>query len=335
MMITLQGVVILRISDFRRFFDWGEFWAKKEDFISLFRSEINRRVESQTKPQEEYYFVDNDSEFYLMQRLYEWLVNPNKELQRIKLDSTELKIETNTGDTIVYPLGRLQTEIENIKKQNKLTNKTIIGYTLLYLFLGGNERNSRTRIDFGFTTSPNTKANDYEIKEFEPRWDDVLLHKIEQPSYPLRRCIIVNKNQSKDISVICGNDTVSLKTNECVIGLFCGDKCLLLLDNVASDYDSKVTLKLSTKGTSLIPICEVHRSTGIEYIEGVSSIAAEADGNIVYSTMDGDICYNKECFSLDLRITSFKEKDYSKDLLAYKKDISGNYIFYCKNKINY
>lgn len=335
MMITLQGVVILRISDFRRFFDWGEFWAKKEDFISLFRSEINRRVESQTKPQEEYYFVDNDSEFYLMQRLYEWLVNPNKELQRIKLDSTELKIETNTGDTIVYPLGRLQTEIENIKKQNKLTNKTIIGYTLLYLFLGGNERNSRTRIDFGFTTSPNTKANDYEIKEFEPRWDDVLLHKIEQPSYPLRRCIIVNKNQSKDISVICGNDTVSLKTNECVIGLFCGDKCLLLLDNVASDYDSKVTLKLSTKGTSLIPICEVHRSTGIEYIEGVSSIAAEADGNIVYSTMDGDICYNKECFSLDLRITSFKEKDYSKDLLAFKKDISGNYIFYCKNKINY
>lgn len=313
----------------------GEFWAKKEDFISLFRSEFNRRVESQTKPQEEYYFVDNDSEFYLMQRLYEWLVNPNKELQRIKLDSTELKIETNIGDTLVYPLGRLQSEIENIKKQNKLTNKTIIGYTLLYLFLGGNERNSRTMIDFGFTTSPNTKANDYEIKEFEPRWDDVLLTKIEQPIYPLRRCIIVNKKQRKDISVICGNDTVSLKTNECVIGLFCGDKCLLLLDNVASDYDSKVTLKLSTKGTSRIPICEVHRSTGIEYIEGVSSIAVEADGNIVYSTMDGGICYNKECFSLDLRITSFQEKDYSKDLLAFKKDSSGNYIFYCKNKINY
>lgn len=335
MMITLQGVVILRISDFRRFFDWGEFWAKKDDFISLFRSETNRRVESQTKPQEEYYFVDNDAEFYLMQRLYEWLVNPNKELQRIKLDPTELKIETNIGDTLVYPLGRLQSGIENIKKQNQFTNKTIVGYTLLYLLLGANDRKCQFKIDFGATSNLSTKSNDYEIKEFEPRWDDVILDKIEQPVYPLRRCIIVNKNQNKDISVICGNNTVSLKTNECVIGLFCGDKCLQLLDNVASDYDSNVTLKLSIKGTSLIPICEVHRSTGIEYIEGVSSIAVEADGNIVYSTMDGDVCYNKDCFSLDLRISSFKEKEYSKDLLAFKKDSSGNYIFYCKNKINY
>ena len=84
-----------------------------------------------------------------------------------------------------------------------------------------------------------------------------------------------------------------------------------------------------------MPICEVHRSTGIQYIESVASIAVEADGSIVYSTMNGDICYNKDCFSLDLRITSFKEKEYSKDLLAFKKDSSGNYIFYCKNKINY
>lgn len=335
MMVTLQGVVILRISDFRRFFDWGEFWAKKEDFISLFRGEINRRVESQTKPQEEYYFVDNDTEFYLMQRLYEWLVNPNKELQRIKLDSTELKIETNSSAPLVYPLGRLQGVIEKIKKQNQLTNKTITGYTLLYLLLGANEHNSSIVIDFGSIQNHSSKDCGYEIKEFEPRWDDVILNKIEQPIYPLRRCIIVNKNQNKDISVICGNNSVSLKTNECIIGLFCGDKCLLLLDNVASDYDSKVTLKLSIKGTSLIPICEVHRSKGIEYIEGVSSIAVEADGNIVYSTMNGDICYNKDCFSLDLRITSFKEKEYSKDLLAFKKDSSGNYIFYCKNKINY
>lgn len=324
MMVTLQGVIILRVTDFRRFFDWEEFWIKKDSFIALWRNESYRK-----------FFVNNEKEYYLVLRFYEWLLNPNKELQKIKLESTELKIENCTGDTLVYPLGRLQDEIEKTKEQNQLTNKTIIGYTLLYLLLGANDRKSQFKINFGSTPNLSVKANDSEIKEFEPRWDDVILDKIEQPIYPLRRCIIVNKNQSKDISVICGNNSVSLKTNECVIGLFCGDKCLLLLDNVASDYDSKVTLKLSIKGTSLIPICEVHRSTGIEYIEGVSSIAAEADGNIVYSTMDGDVCYNKDCFSLDLRISSFKEKEYSKDLLAFKKDSSGNYIFYCKNKINY
>ena len=324
MMVTLQGVIILRVTDFRRFFDWEEFWIKKDSFIALWRNESYRK-----------FFVNNEKEYYLVLRFYEWLLNPNKELQKIKLESTELKIENCTGDTLVYSLGRLQDEIEKTKKQNQLTNKTIVGYTLLYLLLGANDRKSQFKIDFGTTLNISTKASNNEIKEFEPRWDDIILNKIEQPVYPLRRCIIVNKNQNKDISVICGNNSVSLKTNECVIGLFCGDKCLLLLDNVASDYDSKVTLKLSIKGTSLIPICEVHRSTGIEYIEGVSSIAVEADGNIVYSTMDGDVCYNKDCFSLDLRISSFKEKEYSKDLLAFKKDSSGNYIFYCKNKINY
>ena len=82
-----------------------------------------------------YYFVDNDAEFYLMQRLYEWLVNPNKELQRIKLDPTELKIETNIGDTLVYPLGRLQSGIENIKKALTIIKR---GGKVDFNFLEGN-----------------------------------------------------------------------------------------------------------------------------------------------------------------------------------------------------
>lgn len=334
MMVTLQGVIILRISDFRRFFDWGEFWSKKEEFISLFRGEINRRVESQTKPQEEYYFVDNEAEFYLMQRLYLWLVYPNKELQRIKLEPTELKIESNDGTVLQYPLGRLQDEIGKINELNQLTNRTIVGYVLLYLLLGANERNSQIQIDFGSTPNQVTKL-DNEIKEFELSWGDIILEKINQPIFPLRRCIIINKNSNKEISVTCGKDSVSLKPNECVIGLFCGNKCLTLLDNVASDYDSKVTLKLSIKGTSYIPVCEIHRSTGIEYVEGVSSIAIETGGDIVYSTMNGIIFYNKKCFSLDLRVSTFKEKTYSNDFLAFKRDNTGNYTFYCKNKIDY
>ena len=125
MMITLQGVIILRVTDFRRFFDWEEFWIKKDSFIALWRNESYRK-----------FFVNNEKEYYLVLRFYEWLLNPNKELQKIKLESTELKIENCTGDTLVYPLGRLQDEIEKTKKQNQLTNKTIIGYTLLYLLLG-------------------------------------------------------------------------------------------------------------------------------------------------------------------------------------------------------
>lgn len=333
-MATLKGVIILRISDFRRFFDFGEFWFKKEEFLALFKQEINRRVESTTKPLEEYFFVDDKKEFYLLQKVYDWLINPSQELPRVKLEASEVKIETNDGELLIYPLGRLQDYIETAKKQNQLTNKTILGYALLYLLLNANERNSNISVVFGNTTN-DVVINKNEIKEFELRWDDVVLDKIKSPIFPLRRCVIINKNQSKNIFVNFNNSSLPLKPNECVVGLFCENKCYLLLDNVASDYDSKVTLKLSVNGSSLIPRCEVHRSSGVNYIEGVSSIAVESDGDIVYSTFDGKIFYNKECFSLDLRITSFLKKEYAAELLAFKKDGAGNYTFYTKNKINY
>lgn len=335
-MVTLQGVIILRVSDFRRFFDWEEFWAKKADFTSVFKKEIIRRTEIGNKPQEEYYFVDNDAEFYLVQKFYEWLICPTKELVGVSLSSAELKIDTNCGEPLKYSLGRLLEKITSVKEQNRMTNKSIIGYTLLYLLLKANEQSSCIEIDYGIVSNGvGNSSSGHEIKEFEPRWDNVVLDKAEQLVYPLRRCVIVNKNQVKDITVAYGGRSVLLKPNECVVGLFCGNRCLLLLDNVVSDCDYKVTLKLLVKGNSAVPVCEVHRSSGIEYIEGVASIAIDDGGDIVYSTMNGEICYQKDNFALDLRVSTFKEKEYSKDLLAFKKDSSGNYIFYCTNKTDY
>lgn len=333
-MITLKGVIILRISDFRRFFDLGEFWFKKEEFLKLFKQEINRRVESPTKPIEEYFFVNNKKEFCLLQKVYDWLTNPSKELLKVKLNATEVIIEANDGELFVYPLGRLKDYIEDAKKQNQLTKKSILGYTLLYLLLNANEHNSEINIIFG-KTSDNIVINKNEIREFEPCWDDVRLEKIENPIFPLRRCVIINKNQSKDILVNFDDTSLSLKSNECVVGLFCENKCYTLLDNVVSDYESKVTLKLSVNETTLIPRCEVHRFSGIDYINGVSSMVIESDGSITYSTFDGKIIYNKTCFSANLRIASFLKKEYASELLAFKKDETGNYTFYTKNKINY
>ncbi len=334
-MMTLQGVIILRISDFRRFFEWGEFWAKREEIISLFRGEINRRVETLTKPQQEYYFVDNDAEFYLMRKLYEWMASPDKELQRVKMELSELKIETNSGEVLVYPLGRLQEKIEYVRKQNMLTAKTILGYTLLYLLLGADDVQSDMCIDFGLSANNQTNGQMYQIKEFEPRWNDVELTKIDKAVFPLRRCVIVNKNTLKDIAVVCGEERVLLQPNECVVGIFCGDKCLELLDNTATDNDTKISMKLSVKGESLVPGCEVHRDSGVAYIENVASVAVDPYGDIVYSTTDGKIRYNERCFRISVRVATFQKMEYSKEFLALKVDGYGNYIFYCKNKIDY
>lgn len=332
-MVTLKGVIILRISDFRRFFDFEEFWFKKDDFLTLFKQEINRRVDSPTKPLEEYFFVNDKKEFYLLQKVYDWLTNPSQELPRVKLDTSEVKVETPDGELLVYPLGRLQDYNEAAKKHNRLTNKLLLGYTLLYLLLNANERNSDINVIFGNTSNDVVVNN--EIKEFELCWDDVVLDNIDTPIYPLKRCVIINNNPSKNILIKLNNTSKALKPNECVVGLFCENKCYLLLDNIVSDNDTNVTLKLLVNGTSLIPRCEVHRSSGVSYIENVLSIAVESDGSIVYSTYDGKIFYNHECFSLDIRITSFLKKEYSSELLAFKKSNSGNYTFYTKNKINY
>lgn len=333
-MIKLKGVIILRISDFRRFFDLGEFFFKKEDFISLFKQEIYRRVESPTKPLEEYFFVNDAKEFLLLQKTYDWLINPSKELLKVKMDKTEVKIEANDGNLFVYPLGRLKDYIEDVRKQNQLTNKEILGLTLLYLLLNANESNSDINIIYDNALG-NINVTKKDIKEFEFCWEDIELEKIESPIFPLRRCVLINKNMTKDIKVRFRDKELLLKPNECVVGLFSQNKCLILLDNVVSDYNSNVTLKLSVNGSSPIPRCEIHSATGINYIKDVSSIAMEPDGDIIYSTFDGKINYNHNSFRLDLRINSFLKKDYSSDLIGFKKDISGNYIFYTTNKIDY
>ena len=37
--MKMNGVIILRISDFKRFFNFQEFWSQKEEFINLFNQE--------------------------------------------------------------------------------------------------------------------------------------------------------------------------------------------------------------------------------------------------------------------------------------------------------
>lgn len=324
MMVTLQGVLILRISDFRRFFDWGEFWAKKDDFISLFRGEINRRVESQTKPQEEYYFVDNDAEFYLMQRLYEWLLNPNKELQRIKLDPTELKIETNIGDTKRYSLGRLQGEIENIKKQNQLTSKTIIGYTLLYLLLGANDRKSDVIVEYGEYSTNNKSEVISSIKEYNRCWDNVVLEPTTNIEYPLRRCVFINVNPDKEITIQLGKESVNIEPKNCVIGIFCGNKCYKLLPSTLTGSNNQITLMLKPSLAKNVIQLEIHKPDKVDIVENVVSIGLDSNEQPVYLYANGEIYIEKKNFTLQQQYNGFKKTSEMSKVVAL--EVIGGYL---------
>lgn len=309
MMVTLQGVIILRITDFRRFFEWGEFWSKKDDYLSLFKDEIKRRSQA-----EEYFFVDNDEEFCLLQKFYEWQTNPGNELQRVKLEETKLKIWAECGEVIEYQLGRLQETIEATKKQGYLTSNTMLGYTLLYLLLGANEINSEIEVEY----------NHNKGSIFRDLYKSETLLSCKK-SFPLRYTILTNKNNDK-IYIKHNNATYELNNGECITGLFNNDKCYTLLQNTQYENGLKYKLvKLGPKATRLYIMgnfpqgfnypqnthFEKRKDGTIDYvyIDDVISFIIHPYGNgLATVNMDGNVCISGNWSILRNKIERFKEK---------------------------
>ncbi len=303
-MITLQGVIIFRISDFRRFFDWGEFWSKKEEFISLFRNEINRCTETPGKKAEEYFFVNNEAEFCLVQKLYEWLINPDKDLLGVRLEMDELKIDTITGAPQTYSLGRLKQEIINVSKQNLLTSKAIKGYTLLYLLAEANKQDSDVVIEYGNPLHNNADSVQ-SVKEYNRCWGDVILEPAESIEYPLRRCAFVNVNTNKEIRIIFGEQVINIGPKECVVGLFCNNKCYKMLPNTLTGHNSRVTLVLKSSMATGSLLLEIHNPDRIDVVENVVSIGLDSNEKPVYLSSDGKVHYERKNFILEQHYNGF------------------------------
>lgn len=276
-MVTLQGVIILRISDFRRFFNWREFWLKKDEFMSLFKKEIDRRHVPNTEKKLEYYFVDNEKEFHLLEKLYQWLKEPDKELEcrlELNINQSGLRIGTShgLGDSFTYSLGRLKEKIENTKE---ITKKTIIGYTLMYLLLKADEKNSDIDIDYNNYSLKNNAA----ILEYNYCYNDIILEQTAEITGPLRRCIFVNSDLNNKIRIKLGEQTTYLEPGSCIIGVFCENRCYRLLPNILSGANNRITLKLKSNQNTAIKTTylEIHKPGGIETINDIVSIGFDTN----------------------------------------------------------
>lgn len=329
-MIKLQNVIIMRITDFRRFFDLREFWNQRDEFFKQFEF-----INCWGKTERDYsLFVDNEKEKLLLAQFCNWICEPGKELCSVKLDRRELKIDDLKGGVQSCPLGLLQPYIENAKKQNKLTNKQIIGLTLLYLLLGADRNCSNIKVEYQIYSANGSSIDS--LEEFNSCWEDRELPTTNIIEYPLKRCVFANMNSSKDIHIRCGSEKVILKPRDCVVGLFCSSKCYKLLPNEVSDTDKRTTLKLTlNSNSSSMPGLEIHKPDGIKYIDNVVAVAIENGGYPVYVTSDGVVHYDSSCFALGQRIRAFLKKECHKDLLAFTRDCNGNYAFYTSNEINY
>lgn len=314
MMFTLQNVIILRISDFRRFFDWGEFWTQKDNFITFLKKDSDKK-----------FFTDTIQEYYLIRKFHEWLINPSQELSRVKLETSEVKIETNEGELLSYPLGKIQSYVVEAKKQNALTNKTILGYTLLYLLLNANAQNSNIPIIFNGPSS-NT------ISDFNRCWNDIVLEPATTVEFPLRRCVFINMNPKKDITIRSGKHTVILHKNDCVIGIFCKDKCFKLLPHLLSDTRTQTELKLRPNLADNTVTLEIYDPNKVEKIHNVVSIGMGSNGKPVYMCSDGQIYFDREYFILNHQYEYFIQDGDPSEWIAL--EINNDYLtLFAKNNI--
>ena len=174
-MVTMQGVIILRISDMKRFFSLGEFLNKREEFCSLFRDEERRYSQSGCKAQA-LLFVDDTQQLALMQLVARWLARPETEITTASIDDQWLRVRT-ADDTLQFAVGRLAPYIKEAR--TRLTSKSIMGLTLLYTMLGANNEGDSMPILYELPSATR------QLKQFNECWNDTDIEYSNDITFPL------------------------------------------------------------------------------------------------------------------------------------------------------
>jgi len=307
--MKLQGVTILRISDFRRFFDLDEFLAKKKEFSELITLYGAR------------YFCDKPKEIYLCGVIKNWI---NGSTVNAKISDGQFYIN---GDKEKYELGVLKQQIDKYK--NQLSFKDLYGLTALCLLAGANETNCTFVPDYGLIMGgDNGEAfvslhNDVEYPQAKEMHDG---------AFRLR--VIANIHAGHPIKITVGTQQMILKEKQCVTSIFSNSGCVTLLDREASDLPRIyaylepngeyrcANLKISGAETSIIP--------------NIASVWLEPGAGIAYITTKGEIVFDKDkCFALKQRLNNFQRNAEGRKLLAIKKTDNGHYILYTDSQIDY
>lgn len=310
--MKLQGVNILRVTDFRRFFELAEFWMRREEFTKL----ANSFLASQ--------FCDNEEEQCLFDAVKNWCA---EHTVMAELKEQELILQDGIKDCKHFFLGRLAPAIAT--ERNQLGPKDLIGLTALYLLLGADKKGSDIPLQYSMLATLQTRNV---VGEFMPVFDNCVLKATNIFEPPLKRCVIVNM-QAVPIAVKAESRVVTLNSEECVVGLFCGNACYKLLPNMVTDFSSSQRMRLLINTATHRPYLKISNR---EIIEDVASIWLEPGAGVACTTFDGQVHFNEEyCYSLKRRIDSFRKNRPGEMLLAIEVNEAGNYTLYSENHISY
>lgn len=331
--MKLQGVIILRISDFQRFFDLEEFLVKNQEFLELMsqygsgyfcktgRPIVTTHQLSSPEMREREEAIARD----LCGVVRNWLKGDSFTAE-IKSDQLFIR-----GGSTALPLGRLKGEVD--KYRDKLGFKDIYGLVALYILAGVNQPGSTLQPDFGVFYNHKT-GNDTQEDFISLHKDTVLPASKAGSKSNFRLRIFANLTAGRPIKLKAGAEEVTLKEGQCVTGIFSDDGCVTLLNSEASSLPSTHAILVPDKQHKRANL-QLNHQGSTNTIPGVTSVWMET-GGAAYVTADGKVGYDPErCYNLNNRLSIFFSHAKDRKLLAIKKTENGSYVLYTDKQIEY
>ncbi len=309
--MKLQGVEILRISDFRRFFTIEEFILNKEAFSHLF-SYIDVNL-----------FCDTTEECALCSQVRLWCMGqtPNANFDSA---TKELIMPMSSPIGLGYMADVLKQYSNSIKSADS------VALACICLLLGSYCRAKEAKYIYDYVSGKKPIGNfisvckNIDLKPYYPLSNE-----------PCYRIIYANLVSDKEVVIKYGNQTEALQKGECAVAIHTAKGCIALLPRTAyaNDTNARLMINASTHRPYL-KIANFHKTKRNE-IEDVASFWIEPSQGIIYTTFDNKVkkAFGEDdnnfssCYSFNQEYKLFRKCNPNSTLLAITKT-NDYYTFY-------
>lgn len=316
--MKLQGVEILRISDFRRFFNIEEFIQGKRAFAQLFSV-----VDIAT-------FCDSDDEHALCSQLRLWCMG-----QPLSASIDQLSKQVNIPLYGSIALGYVYDVQKQYCQSLKPTERVAMACLCLLLGSYCTEKEAKYIYDY--------IGGDKSMQRFVSLSTNVdLVQYCAQPYEPRYRVIYANLFFEKEFVVKCGRRVENLRKGECVVAIHTPKGCIALLPRTAFANDLNARLMINPKTRQpYLSVVNLKDLKSEEKYKNVASFWIEEGRGLIYTTFDNHVkkAFGREeeqndfssCYTFNQEYKLFC-KCYSNKLLLAIAKTNGNYTFYSTTK---
>lgn len=300
--MKIQGIEILRISDFRRFFDYADFFANREEYAKMFAS-LDMDI-----------FTNDLRERALIAQLRNWAAGRN---MNASFRDGKLSLPSAGWQSL--------DKIEPVLKPYSERLSTADRAALAYLFL---------LMADSWTPDMMTEACECLVGggvkgDMVTLLKDTVFTQGKLEYKGVSRRYLVNLRKSDGISVRCGDRSVRLRQGDCVVGIFNDDaECITLLPNKCVCNDGKMTMALKIDNNGK-PFVEIRTDAGCRRVADVASFWIEPGNFPVICRTEGTLSYDPQCFALNMRYQAFKKRNPDAVILAAEEN-NQLYSFYYK-----